>query len=629
MKVVALAVCLGLCAACHPGTRLCASHRIGYAFLTEDRTKVVFLADFDGAAGTLEEAELASRTTRRVADGVLWPDDRPPTDIGYLGAFEFQDSAFLDRRPAPSVLSTADGGTLLFLRQASQEHDGDVSRTHRGAWSTATLFVGGPGRPAARLAADVEPDGFHFMASGDVLVVRPRVPVPPSMAYRDWGLFLAPSDGGTEVRLSAAWPRGDIWPERDSKGWIPVEEKGEGGWVDWRLRWMRADGTSGRVAEHVGQWRRVDGGYLVVADEQAGRYVPPGHGVPAGNQPETGTLYHIDDVGSAVRLANDVEEFDPSPDGARIAILTDFRWGPEGVVSDRVGVLAILDSTQGTRHEVAGDVDRFGFSPDGRRLYYQRVEGSGTDVDLVDVDGGALVTEVRDASLDEWRPMLSPAGDAALLSSHPRVAQPRVLLFDGRLVTASGSADSLLERFSAEGNDLYFAPRNTADGCVSLQELALDGGLVEPIGASSPFKDPAARRALFLADPWTPLEPVGTAVGETSGTTHRRVTPVPSLSPDGKAIFWFEPEVAAAPRKETFLVDPRTRPREIPPPEPGGFVQELPLQRTLWVERAGQPARPVMDGVVGAAWGEGDRLVAIHDDPAHPKDDGLWVFDVN
>ena len=158
-----------------------------------------------------------------------------------------------------------------------------------------------------------------------------------------------------------------------------------------------------------------------------------------------------------------------SPDGTRLAYVSFEGKRP---------VVYVQSLTTGGRHAVAnfsGSNSAPAWSPDGRRLAVVLTKDGGSQIYLINADGGGTPTRLINSSAIDTEPNFSPDGQLLLFTSDrggsPQIYGMSVAGGEIRRLTFEGSYN-VSPRFSPDGKSFAFIQRNGGRFNVAVQDFA-------------------------------------------------------------------------------------------------------------------------------------------------------------
>jgi hypothetical protein len=613
------------------------TQRVAFARVSPDRKELAYLLESGGSTDTLGVVDVASGARRIVSDGVWQPIIPFMSDLVRPGRRSVRIDRYEDRYP-PAVLSESPSGDhLLFFHkdepgqpEPSQEPSRYVGEAHAVLPILPTIVPGTAlevaslaGGSVSRLAAGAEELGFQFSPDGQrVLFTRPiEKEAPPVWStHRHHSLWSVPAGGGPPIQLSPELCRlSSFW--LSARGWVAMAEMERQDTSSCSLRVARFDGSEARtLAEDVdcdSPTLTRDGRHLRFI---TGRKEPT----------DPGVLHDADLTSTNVaEVASGVWQFSVTGDGAWIAFTTDVQVdGPTGSARARMWV---KPAKNGAPIPVASDVESSPpdgpfFSPDGDKLYFRALGSNGWDAEAFPLPAGPASTLAHNVS--EIQRSLNDTAFTFLANLQvpedlPNWPSPRPVPW-GQLVVvpaATGRTKVLARsvkqgdyRFSRDGQQVYFVETHSGHAVTV-------GGIDERTPDLGPHAgwmsvSPRARQALLYADP---IEDRIQLLAAAKGTSHLEVDPVPSVSPNGRAIFWFEPSPDPSLRVQ-FIADESSARKSEDPAARATDPALLPNRRDLWVQAWGGQAMKLGTQVAAAAWATDSRLAVI-------RDDGLWLLD--
>lgn len=185
-----------------------------------------------------------------------------------------------------------------------------------------------------------------------------------------------------------------------------------------------------------------------------------------------------------------------SPDGTRIAYVS---------FEGRRPVVYVQSLTTGGRQAVAnypGSNSAPAWSPDGRRLAVTLTKDGGSQIYLINADGGGQATRLTRSTGIDTEPYFSPDGQLVLFTSD-RGGSPQIYGMsasggDARRLTFEGNYN-VSPRFSPDGKSIAYVQRNGGRFNIVVQNLAtrqaqvLTDGLID----ESPSFAPNGRMILY------------------------------------------------------------------------------------------------------------------------------------
>jgi dipeptidyl aminopeptidase/acylaminoacyl peptidase len=330
---------------------------------------------------------------------------------------------------------TPDGGALLWVEGRSGKgvlvirEGNDIPRdlTERHNVRGGVGYGGGEFAPGRGFAVFAERDGRLYRVEYSGGVPRPITPgfgasaAPALSPDGKWVLYVHSYEG--EDSLALVDSEGQCWPQRLVQGadfymqpvWSPRGDRIA--WVDWSHPNMPWDGSVLRSAR-------------IVLD---------------GAAPLLGEI-------TVLAGAPDIPVFQPafSPDGSQLAFIEE---------RDEWNELVLADLESGTRRILVSDAvladpawvqgrREFGWSPDGRKIFFLKKEKGFTSLCSVDVDSARIVQGHSEPYTDVSQISVSGAGGALAYIASSCVVPKRIVVQHDKKMTVQ--ARSCAERLAVE-----------------------------------------------------------------------------------------------------------------------------------------------------------------------------------